>query len=410
MKTDAGAATAGRTSWFDILLVFLKLGCTSFGGPVAHIGYFRTEFVERRKWFDDGTYSELVALCQFLPGPASSQVGFAIGLLRGGVPGALAAWIGFTLPSAALLVAFAYGVDVAGGAEGQGWLHGLKLVAVAVVAQAAVQMGRSLCPDAQRATLAVCAAAFMLMAAPAYGQVLVILVGAAVGLFLSNAGDDAPSGIAMNPGIGTKTALTLFALFAALLVGLPLLAAQSGQPLVQLTDIFYRVGALVFGGGHIVLPMLQAEVVPSGIIGNDAFLAGYGMAQAVPGPLFTFAAYLGAVIAPSGSEIPYAAAALVAIFFSSFLLVPAALPFWAKLRGNSKAHSALRGINAAVVGLILAALYDPVFTGAVASPADFALVAAAYLALAAWKLPPWLVVLLGAAVGWGLGDFLDLVG
>ncbi|WP_193172938.1 chromate efflux transporter [Nisaea nitritireducens] len=410
MKTGASVPTAERTSWFDILIIFLKLGCTSFGGPVAHIGYFRTEFVERRKWFDDGAYSELVALCQFLPGPASSQVGFAIGLLRGGVPGALAAWIGFTLPSAALLIAFAYGVTVAGGAEGQGWLHGLKLVAVAVVAQAALQMGRSLCPDAPRATLAVCAAAFMLMAALAYGQLLVILVGAIAGLLLPKSGDGPPAGTAMKPAIGTKTALALFAIFAALLVGLPLLAAQSGHPLLQLTDIFYRVGALVFGGGHIVLPMLQAEIVPPGIIGNDAFLAGYGMAQAVPGPLFTFAAYLGAVIAPSGSEIPYAGAALLAIFFSSFLLVPAALPFWAKLRSNSKAHSALRGVNAAVVGLILAALYDPIFTGAVASPADFALVAAAYLALAAWKLPPWLVVLLGALVGWGLGDLSGLLG
>ena len=410
MKPDASAPTAERTSWFDILVIFLKLGCTSFGGPVAHIGYFRTEFVERRKWFDDGAYSELVALCQFLPGPASSQVGFAIGLLRGGVPGALAAWIGFTLPSAALLVAFAYGVNIAGGAEGQGWLHGLKLVAVAVVAQAALQMGRSLCPDAPRATLAVCAAAFMLTAAPAYGQLLVILVGAIAGLLLPKSGDGQPASATMKPGIGTKTALALFALFAALLVGLPFLAAQSGHPLLQITDIFYRVGALVFGGGHIVLPMLQVEIVPPGIIDNDAFLAGYGMAQAVPGPLFTFAAYLGAIIAPTGSEIPYAVAALLAIFFSSFLLVPAALPFWARLRGNSKAHAALRGVNAAVVGLILAALYDPVFTGAVASPADFALVAAAYLALTAWKLPPWLVVLLGALIGWGAGDLLDLVG
>ncbi|MEP2763495.1 MAG: chromate efflux transporter, partial [Marinobacter alexandrii] len=404
MNTQPKEHASDRLSWFEILLIFLKLGCTSFGGPVAHIGYFRSEFVERRKWFDDGTYSELVALCQFLPGPASSQVGFAIGLLRGGIPGALAAWIGFTLPSAALLVAFAHGVNVAGGAEGQGWLHGLKLVAVGVVAQAALQMGRSLCPDAPRATLAVCATAFMLMAAPDYGQLLVILIGAIAGLLLLKPGDVSPAGPPMKPGIGTKTALLLFALFAALLIGLPLLAAQSGHTLIQLTDIFYRVGALVFGGGHIVLPMLQAEIVPTGIIGNDAFLAGYGMAQAVPGPLFTFAAYLGAVIAPPGSEIAYAGAALLAIFFSSFLLVPAALPFWAKLRGNSKAHAALSGVNAAVVGLILAALYDPVFIGAVTSPADFALVAAAYLSLAGWKLPPWLVVLLGALVGWGMGD------
>jgi chromate transporter len=399
-----------RNSSLEILSVFLRLGCTSFGGPVAHIGYFRTEFVERRKWFDDAAYSELVALCQFLPGPASSQVGFAIGLLRGGMAGALAAWIGFTLPSAALLVAFAYGIGFAGGVEGQGYLHGLKLVAVAVVAQASLQMGRSLCPDAPRATFAVCAAAFMLMAAPAYGQLFVIVAGAIAGLLLPASGDSRPAGPRMESGIGTKTALTLFGLFAALLVGLPLLVAQYGHPLLQLTDIFYRVGALVFGGGHIVLPMLQAEIVPPGIVGNDAFLAGYGMAQAVPGPLFTFAAYLGAIIAPSGNEIPYAVAALLAIFFSSFLLVPAALPFWARLRDHSKAHAALRGVNAAVVGLILSALYDPVFTGAVSSPTDFALVAAAYLALAAWKLPPWLVVLLGALVGWGLGELTGLPG
>ena len=399
-----------RNSSLEILSIFLKLGCTSFGGPVAHIGYFRTEFVERRKWFDDGAYSELVALCQFLPGPASSQVGFAIGLLRGGIPGALAAWIGFTLPSAALLVAFAYGVNFAGGAENQGYLHGLKLVAVAVVAQAALQMGRSLCPDAPRATFAVCAAAFMLMVAPAYGQLFVIVAGAIAGLLLPASGDNRPAGPCMESGIGTKTALTLFGLFATLLVGLPLLVAQYGHPLLQITDIFYRVGALVFGGGHIVLPMLQAEIVPPGIVGNNVFLAGYGMAQAVPGPLFTFAAYLGAIVAPSGNEIPYAVAALLAIFFSTFLLVPAALPFWARLRDHSKAHAALRGVNAAVVGLILAALYDPVFTGAVTSPTDFALVAAAYLALAAWKLPPWLVVLLGALVGLGLGALTGLPG
>ena len=386
-----------RASPLDILSIFLKLGCTSFGGPVAHIGYFRTEFVERRKWFDDSAYSELVALCQFLPGPASSQVGFAIGLLRGGMAGALAAWIGFTLPSAVLLIAFAYGIDFAGGVEGQGYLHGLKLVAVAVVAQASLQMGRSLCPDAPRATFAVCAAAVMLMAAPAYGRCR-DCCRSYRRTAPARIGDSRPSGPRMELA-GTKTALTLLGLCAALLIGLPLLVAQYGHPLLQLTDIFYRVGALVFGGGHIVLPMLQAEIVPPGIIDKDAFLAGYGLAQAVPGPLFTFAAYLGAIIAPPGNEIPYAIAALLAIFLSSFLLVPAALPFWARLRDHSKAHAALRGVNAAVVGLMLAALYDPVFTSAVTSPTDVALVAAAYLALAVWKLPPWLVVLLAALIG-----------
>ncbi|UUX51034.1 chromate efflux transporter [Nisaea acidiphila] len=392
--------TTERRSWVEILLVFLRLGCTSFGGPVAHIGYFREEFVNRRKWLDDRAYADLVALCQFLPGPASSQVGFSIGLTQGGPLGALAAWAGFTLPSAILLAAFAYGVDIAGGAEGAGWLHGLKLVAVAVVAQAALQMGRSLCPDAPRATLAVLAAAFMLVAAPAYGQLLVILAGGIFGLLALKQDEAGETPAAYETRVGPRTALVLLVLFVLLLVGLPLIVAGTDNLGIRIADTFYRVGALVFGGGHVVLPLLEAEIVPQGLVDRDTFLAGYGMAQAIPGPLFTFAAYLGAAAAPEGSEIAVAATALVAIFGSTFLLVPAALPFWAKLRANRRAQSALGGVNAAVVGLILAALYDPVFTGAVAAPVDFALVALAYLALAIWKLPPWFVVLLGAIAGW----------
>ncbi|WP_420403999.1 chromate efflux transporter [Nisaea sp.] len=390
-----------RRSWFEILLVFLRLGCTSFGGPVAHIGYFREEFVTRRKWLDDRAYADMVALCQFLPGPASSQVGFSIGLTQGGPLGGLAAWAGFTLPSAVLLVAFAYGVDIAGGAEGAGWLHGLKLVAVAVVAQAALQMGRSLCPDASRATLAVLAAGFMLVAAPAYGQLLVILAGGIFGLVALKPGGTGETQAAYETRVGARTALVLLVLFLALLAALPLLAASTDNLYLRIADTFYRVGALVFGGGHVVLPLLEAEIVPPGLVDRDTFLAGYGMAQAIPGPLFTFSAYLGAAATPDGNGIAAAATALVAMFGSTFLLVPAALPFWAKLRANSRAQAALGGVNAAVVGLILAALYDPVFISSVVKPIDFALVALAYLALAIWKLPPWLVVLLGAAVGWG---------
>lgn len=397
--TDRETRDTGTSSLLEILGVFLRLGCTSFGGPVAHIGYFRTEFVERRKWFDDGLFSELVALSQFLPGPASSQTGFAIGFLRGGYPGAIAAWIGFTLPSALIMLACAYGVAFSGGAEGEGWLHGLKLVAVAVVAQAALQMGRSLCPDVPRATFAVLAAAFMLILTPAYGQLLVIAGGALAGYLLLPKGEMPAVKSRFDPRIGAGVGTLILAVFIGLLFLLPLLSEETGNPLLQLADIFYRVGALVFGGGHIVLPLLEAEIVPQAIVGKDAFLAGYGMAQAVPGPLFTFAAYLGAAAAPDGGAPLHAAIALIAIFGSTFLLVPAAMPFWSRLRENRAARRALDGVNAAVVGLILATLYHPVFTGAVASPVDFALVALAYLALAAWKLPPWLVVLLGAGAG-----------
>lgn len=390
------AAPSG--GWPEVLAVFLKLGLTSFGGPVAHLGYFRAEFVERRRWLDERSYVDLVALCQFLPGPASSQVGIGTGLLRAGLPGAFAAWAGFTLPSALAMVLFAYGLGALEAAVGSGWLHGLKIAAVAVVAQAVWGMARSLCPDRARATLAVLAAVVVLVVPTAWGQIGAIAAGGIIGLALLR-DDAAGGGSALHVPIGRRFGFGCLALFFALLAGLPLLAAAVPSQTLALFDSFYRSGSLVFGGGHVVLPLLQAEVVPRGWVTNDAFLAGYGAAQAVPGPLFTFAAYLGAVMGPSPNGWLGAAICLVAVFLPSFLLVLGALPFWAALRGEPRAQAALRGINAAVVGLLLAALYRPVWTSAIFAPIDFALATLAFLALAMWKLPPWLVVVLAAVAG-----------
>jgi chromate transporter len=372
-----------------VLLVFLRLGLTSFGGPVAHLGYFREEFVARRQWLNERAYADLVALCQFLPGPASSQVGLAIGLSRAGYLGALAAWTGFTLPSAAALVVFALGVAAVGGA-GSAWLHGLKVAAVAVVAQAVLGMMRSLAPDKERATLAVAAAVMALAFPTAWGQVGAIALGALVGITLLRTA--APDHISLPLAVGRTAGAVALMLFFALLIGLPLLASQTANQAIALVDAFYRAGSLVFGGGHIVLPLLQAEVVPSGWVTNDQFLAGYGAAQAVPGPLFTFAAYLGAVI--GGWSI--AALCLVAVFLPSFLLVVGALPFWEEIRSKPSAQSTLRGVNAAVVGLLLAALYHPVWTTGITSAKDFALAIAAFLLLYMWQTTPWLVVILSA--------------
>lgn len=389
----------------EVLAAFTKLGLTSFGGPVAHIGYFRTEFVERRKWLDDRAYADLVALCQFLPGPASSQTGIALGLLRAGYPGALAAWIGFTLPSALAMVLFAYGVEALGGAAGSGWLQGLKIAAVAVVAQAVLGMMQTLAPDRARATLAVIAAALVLFVPTAWGQIGAIVLGGIAGYRLLRDGT-ATSAVPMRVQVGRPVAIGALILFFALLLILPVLARGGGQALAYF-DAFYRAGSLVFGGGHVVLPLLQAEVVPPGWVTNDAFLAGYGAAQAVPGPLFTFAAYLGAVMGPEPNGLRGAAICLVAIFLPSFLLVVGALPFWDRLRTRADAQSVLRGVNAAVVGILLAALYDPVWTAGIRSGADFALGAAAFLSLYLWKTPPWLVVVLCAAAGGliGLGAY-----
>jgi chromate transporter len=391
-----GEAKASRA--FEVLRVSLRLGLTSFGGPIAHLGYFRDEYVVRRKWLDEKAYADLVALCQFLPGPASSQVGIAIGQLRAGTLGALAAWTGFTLPSAIALVLFAYGVDALGGTLGGGWLHGLKVVAVAVVAQAVLGMMRALAPDRERATLAVVAAALVLAVPSAAGQVGAIVLGGVAGILLFRG--EAPADHAALPvTIGRRTGAMLLALFVVLLIGLPLIAAAVPSQSVRLFDAFYRAGALVFGGGHVVLPLLQASVVPPGWVSNDAFLAGYGAAQAVPGPLFTFAAYLGAVMGPQPNGWLGAALCLVAVFLPSFLLVIGTLPFWDALRRRPLAQATLRGVNAAVVGLLIAALYNPVWTAGITGPYDFALAAAAFLLLFMWQTPPWLVVVLSALGG-----------
>jgi chromate transporter len=401
MMAESPAAT--RSSVWTVFVVFLKLGLTSFGGPVAHIGYFREEFVARRKWLDDKSYADLVALAQFLPGPASSQVGIAVGLIRAGYWGGFVAWVGFTLPSAIAMVLFAYGVTHLGGALGSGWLQGLKVAAVAVVANAVLGMMRSLAPDRERATLAVAAAALVLALPGAWGQVGAILAGALVGLALFR-GDGTPEPAAvLAPPVGRKAALTALALFFALLIGLPLAATALPSQGLAYFDAFYRAGSLVFGGGHVILPLLQAEVVPPGWVSNDAFLAGYGAAQAIPGPLFTFAAYLGAMMGPQPNGVAGAALCLVAAFLPSFLLIVGALPFWDDFRGRPGAQAALKGVNAAVVGLLLAALYDPVWTSGILDRADFALAAVAFLLLFMWKTPPWLVVVLSALGGAAIG-------
>jgi chromate transporter len=385
-------------SSLEVLGVFFRLGLTSFGGPVAHLGYFREEFVRRRRWLDDKSYADLVALCQFLPGPASSQVGIAVGLLRGGYAGALAAWIGFTLPSAVAMVLFGYGIDALGDAVGSGWLHGLKVAAVAVVAQAVLGMARTLAPDRARATLAVAAAIIALGAPSSWGQIGAIALGGIVGALLLRGGADiAPAALPLS--VSRALGALLLTVFFALLIGLPLLAAAIPSQALKDFDAFYRAGSLVFGGGHVVLPLLQASVVPPGWVGNDAFLAGYGAAQAVPGPLFTFAAYLGTVMEPEPNGWIGASICLIAIFLPSFLLVIGALPFWEELRRRPVAQAALRGVNAAVVGLLLAALYQPVWTVGITSAADFALAVAAFLLLFMWQTPPWLVVILSAAAG-----------
>lgn len=405
MSEDTGRSTtvarpgpAGR--WPEVLAVFLRLGLTSFGGPVAHLGFFREEFVQRRRWLDDRAYADLVALCQFLPGPASSQVGIAVGLSRAGYAGAFAAWLAFTMPSAAALVIFAFAVDAIGGAAGSGWLHGLKVAAVAVVAQAVLGMMRSLAPDRERATIMVAVAALVLAWPSAWTQVGAMVLGGLAGLAVTR--DAPPADHAHLPlSVGRATGIACLATFFLLLVGLPLLAAAMPSHALDLVDAFYRAGSLVFGGGHVVLPLLQEAVVPAGWISNDSFLAGYGAAQAVPGPLFTFAAYLGAAMQPAPSGVVGAAICLVAVFAPSFLLVFGALPFWDDLRRRPVAQAALRGVNAAVVGLLLAALYEPVWTAGIAGAADFALAAAAFLLLVMWRTPPWLVVVL-CALGGGL--------
>jgi chromate transporter len=400
---DTAEADRSRGSALEILAVSARLGLTSFGGPVAHLGYFRDEYVVRRRWIDDASYADLVALCQFLPGPASSQVGMAIGVLRAGLPGGVAAWLGFTLPSALALVGFAYGLRAVGPGEA-GWLHGLKVAAVAVVAHAVWGMGRTLAADRARASLALAAALAVLASGTAAAQVLVIAGAGLLGWALLPARGPEPAASApLRVGLGRKTATVALALFGALLVGLPVARQVAPGQALAVFDSFYRAGALVFGGGHVVLPLLQAEVVPPGWVTSEAFIAGYGAAQAVPGPLFTFAAYLGAVMREPPTGWVGAGWALGAVFLPSFLLVVGGLPFWEALRRRAAFQAALRGINAAVVGLLLAALYDPVWTAAIHGPGDFGLARVALGLLAVWRVPPWLVVAASAAGGALLG-------
>lgn len=390
----------GKGTPAEVFSAFFKLGLTSFGGPVAHLGFFRDELVTRRRWLDDRTYADLVALCQFLPGPASSQVGFALGLLRAGWLGALAAFTAFTLPSALALVAFALTAASFSGPIGTGALHGLKIVAVAIVAQAVLGMAKSLCPDRARAGIAVGAVAVLAFVPGAFGMVGAIGFGALAGLALGRGTSAVPVDRPLAVPVSRAVAWAALGLFAVLLALLPLLAAHSQA--LAVVDSFYRAGALVFGGGHVVLPLLQAEVVPTGWVTADAFLAGYGAAQAMPGPLFTFAAYLGAVLGPAPTGLAGAALALGAVFLPGFLVLLGVLPFWDRFRTLTAAQSLMQGANAAVVGILGAALYMPVFTGAISDLRDFALALACFVLLTVWKAPPWAVVVLAALGGMAL--------
>lgn len=403
MKPESGKASTAAPalpatgSPTEVFAAFLKLGLTSFGGPVAHLGYFRDELVTRRHWIDEAGYADLVALCQFLPGPASSQVGFALGLMRAGPLGALAAWTAFTLPSALLLIAFAGGLDAFGGPLGSGLLHGFKLAAVAVVAQAVWGMARTLTPDATRAGIAVLALLVVTLAPGSAGQMAALTAGGLAGLWLCRNAPATAAGHLPSPVSKRAGAISLV-LFVLLLV-LSALATTQPYGMYALFGAFYRSGALVFGGGHVVLPLLEAEVVRTGWLGADTFLAGYGAAQAVPGPLFTFAAYLGAAMQTSPSGITGAAVALGAIFLPGLLLVVGVLPFWTAVRTRPGVAAGMRGANAAVVGLLGAALYHPVWTGAVFGPLDAAIAVAAFVLLVAWRTPPWIVVVLTALSG-----------
>ena len=409
MPANSDPATARRSAQdaWEVFLVFLRLGLTSFGGPVAHLGYFRDEFVTRRQWLDDRNYADLVALCQFLPGPASSQTGMAIGLARAGYAGAFAAWIGFTLPSAAAMILFALGMAGWGDFVSPGFLHGLKIAAVAVVAQAVWGMGSRLCTDSLRIGLAIGAACLTLLWPGSAGQMAAMAVAASLGmLWFKPTNIQAPSAGHLSLPIGRTAGLAWLLLFAALLIGLPIAAQATGNTLLAIFDAFYRAGSLVFGGGHVLLPLLQAEVVPKGWVSDATFLAGYGAVQAVPGPLFTFAGFLGASIDTGINRVISGIWSLAAIFIPSFLLVCGALPFWNQFRQNRRMRAAMDGVNAGVVGLLLAALYQPVWTSAIMAPADFGLGLLAFGALMYFRVPPWLVVAASGLAGWLLAALL----
>jgi chromate transporter len=398
-STPVLAGTPVRSA--EVLRVFLKLGLISFGGPVAHIGYFREEFVVRRRWIDDPTFSDLVALCQFLPGPASSQLGFSIGLLRAGYLGGIAAWTGFTLPSAFALLLVAYGADAV---RATGLVHGLKLVAVAIVAQAVWGMARTLCPDRQRASMAAAAAVIVSASAASITQIAVLLAGGVAGYWLCRTSIPVsracavPVAQAVMP-VSRSVGKVSLVLFTLLLVCLPVLRGFGSWHAAALFDAFYRSGALVFGGGHVVLPLLRNAFVATGWVTDDIFLAGYGAAQAVPGPLFTFAAYLGAVAAPSPHRVAGAVLGLAGIFLPGMLVLIGVLPFWEEFRVRSGAQAAMRGINAAVVGLLGAALYNPIWTGSVKTAGDFSVALTGFVLLTVWRAPPLLIVLIGALAG-----------
>lgn len=414
MRDDTGAPTAvggpagaiappdttpvrAQGSAWEVFGVALRLGVTSFGGPIAHLGYFRTEYVQRRHWLDEQAFADLIGLCQFLPGPASSEVGIAVGITRAGLLGGLAAWLGFTLPSALALIAFGYGVQHFTIANA-GWIHGLLIVAVAVVAQAVWGMARQFCPDRKRQTMAVVATLVMLAWQTGLAQVLLIVVAGLVGWRIIASGEAAPR-MAMHEPLSRRIGVSALVLFFGLLLGLPILRQFIGTYPLALFTSFYRVGSLVFGGGHVVLPLLQSAVVPPGWVSTTQFVAGYGAAQAVPGPLFTFSAYLGTVAGPSPHGWIGGLLALGGIFLPAFLLVIGVMPFWNAIRVHPGFQSALRGVNAAVVGLLLAALFNPVWTTAIKNRADFGLAVVAYGLLALWKLPPWIVVIIGAIGG-----------
>lgn len=391
----SGETEVRRGTSAEIFMAFLKLGLTAFGGPVAHIGYFRDAFVRRRQWLDETAFADLVALCQFLPGPASSQVGFGIGLRRAGLGGALAAWAGFTLPSAVLMTAFALGVRFMSGLWAQAVIHGLKLVAVVVVAQAVWGMARTLTPDLRRIAIAVIAGLLLSFVTDAVAQLGALAFGALAGWLVCRSEPEMTATGRLPVTVSRRFALTALAAFVILLFGLPIVSAMAANPVITRFDAFYRSGALVFGGGHVVLPLLKRAVVDPGWIGADTFLAGYGAAQAMPGPLFTFGAFLGGVM----DGLPGAALGLAGIFLPGMLALLAALPFWADLQTRAGARAAMRGANAAVVGILAAALYNPVWTSAVFGPIDLVMVIGGFMLLAGTRTPPIVVVLLGAASG-----------
>ncbi|GAB3054983.1 chromate transporter [Virgibacillus ainsalahensis] len=381
-------------TWLEILIVSTRLGLTSFGGPIAHLGYFHEEYIRRRKWMDEKSYADLVALCQFLPGPASSQVGIGIGVMRGGVLGGIISFLGFTLPSVIALIIFVSLLNTFG-IEEAGWINGLKVVAVVVVAHAVLGMAKKLTPDLQRKTIALFALVVTLLWQTAYSQIGVILLAGVIGFLLYRQQNTQEEQSVSHFPISRRFGYICLTLFFGLLIVLPILRNFTSIEWVALFDSFYRSGSLVFGGGHVVLPLLEQEFVPAGWLSEQEFLAGYGAAQAVPGPLFTFAAYIGAVINGWQGGL----FATFAIFLPAFLLILGTLPFWDALRSNPKIKGALIGVNASVVGILISALYHPIWTSSINEAIDFALAAILFSMLVYWKLPPWIIVLTGAIGG-----------